>query len=115
MKVRVFIFTALILLAGIAVTSLPRVSAQREKQPSANEQKLIEIAARRNDADAASLQVLNSTTVELPLTARHVQIAKVLDTRDSRVMSAAMDEQGQEVDFAVLKDAEMRAHRARFG
>ena len=115
MRVKVFIFTALILLAGIVVTSLPRARAQKESQPSAIEQKLLEIAAKRDGSDPANLQVLNSTTVELPLTARHVQIAKVLDTRDSRVLSAAMDEQGQEVDFAVLKDDEERAHRARFG
>jgi hypothetical protein len=115
MRVKVFIFTALILLAGIVVTSLPRATAQQEIQPSAIEQELLEIAANRDGSDPASLQVLKSKTVELPLTGRHVQIAKVLDTRDSRVLSAAMDEKGQEVDFAALKDAEEREHRARFG
>ena len=115
MRVKVFILTALILLVGIVVTSLPRTSAQQEEQPLAIEQELLEIAAKRDGSDPANLQVLKSTTVELPLTGRHVQIAKVLDTRDSRVLSAAIDEKGQEVDFAALQDAEERAHRDRFG
>jgi len=115
MRVKVFILTAFILLVGIVVTSLPHTSAQQEEQPSAIEQELLQIAAKRDGSDPANLQVLKSTTVELPLTGRHVQIAKVLDTRDSRVLSAAIDEKGQEVDFAALQDAEERAHRDRFG
>ena len=51
MRVKVFIFTALILLAGIVVTSLPRATAQQEIQPSAIEQKLLEIAAKRDGSD----------------------------------------------------------------
>ena len=66
-----FIIAVFILIVGIVFTSLPRVTAQRQPV-SAEEQKLLNVAARGAGLDAAQLQVLKSTTVELPLTGRHV-------------------------------------------
>jgi len=49
-KVKFFIAVILILIAGgMALTSLPRVSAQRENPLSADEQKLLEVAANQYD------------------------------------------------------------------
>lgn len=114
-KVKLFIITTLVLICGIAITSLPRASAQRKNSPSAEEQKLLEVAARRVGVDAASLQVLKSTNVELPLTGRRVKVAKVLNTTNNQVLTASIDEQGQDVDFSTLKAEEQRSYRARYG
>lgn len=115
MKVKFFVITALILLAGIVLTSLPRVTAQREHRPSEKEQKLLDVAAKRRGVNASRLQLLRSTTVELPLTGRRVDIAKVLDTDNGQSFPASIDEQGQEVDFSTLKAEEQHAYRARYG
>ena len=115
MKVKLFATTMLILIVAIVLTSLPRVTAQRENRPSADEQKLLQVAARREGLDASRLQVLKNTTVELPLTGRRVQTAKVLNTDNGQTLSASLDDQGQEVDFAALKAEEQRAYRARYG
>ncbi len=114
-KVKLFIITILVLIGGIVMTSLPRASAQLENHPSADEQKLLEVAARRQGIDAGNLRVLKSTTVELPFTGRHIKVAKVLNTLDNQVLSASLDEQGQDVDFSVLKAEEQRTYRARYG
>ena len=115
LKVKLSITTAMILIAGIAITSMPRVSAQREKNQSVDEQKLLDIAAQREGADASQLQLLHSTTAELPLTGRRVRLAKILDQSTDRVLTASIDEQGQAVDFPALRAEEQRAHRARYG
>lgn len=115
MKVKVFAISVLILIAGIALTSLPRVTAQREHRPSEVEQKLLDVAARRQGLNATRLQLLKSTTVELPLTGRRVQIAKVLNTDNGQAFPASIDEQSQEVEFSTLKAEEQRAYRARYG
>ena len=70
LKVKFFIITVLVLIVGIVLTSLPRASAQREQRLSAEEQTLLEVAAKREGLDASRLQMLKSTTVELPLTGR---------------------------------------------
>jgi len=113
MKVKFFITSVLILIVGIVVTSLPRASAQRENRLSAEDQKLLEVAAKRHGGDASRLQLLKSTTVELPLTGRHIEMAKVLNTNDGQTFSVSVDQQGQEVEFSTLKSDEQRAYRAR--
>jgi hypothetical protein len=115
MKVKLFATTILILIAGIVLTSLPRVTAQRQHRPSAAEEKLLQVAAKREGLDANRLEVIKSTAVELPLTGRHVQTAKVLDTDNGKTFAASIDDQDQEVDFATLKTEEQRAYRARYG
>ena len=115
LKVKLFIITTLMLIAGFVINSSPRVSAQRERRPSAEEQKLLEVTARREGLDASRLQVLKSTTVELPLTGREVQVAKVLNPDNGKAFSVSIDEQGQEVEFSNLKAEEQRAYRARYG
>ena len=115
MKVKVFITSVLILIVGIVLTSLPRVSAQRENRLSAEDQKLLDIAAKRHGLDTSRLQLLKSTTVELPLTGRHVDMAKVLNTNNGQTFAVSIDEQGQEVEFSSLKAEEQRAYRARYG
>lgn len=115
LKVKLSITTAMILIAGVAITSMPRVSAQREKNQSVDEQRLLDIAAQREGADASQLQLLHSTTAELPLTGRRVRLAKILDQSTDRVLTASIDEQGQPVDFPALRAEEQRAHRARYG
>lgn len=115
MKVKFFVTTVLILIVGIVLTSLPRVSAQREHRLSAEEQKLLEVAAKRQGLDTSRLQILKSTAVELPLTGRNVQIAKVLNTDNGQSFTASIDDQGQEVEFSTLKADEQRAYRARYG
>ena len=109
LKVKLFIITILMLIAGIVITSSPRVSAQRDRRPSAEEQKLLEATARREGLDASRLQVLRSATVELPLTGRQVQVAKVLNA-DGRAFSVSLDEQGHEVEFSTLKAEEQPDH-----
>ena len=113
-KIKVFIITVLILIAGIGLTSLPRVSAQRETTLSAEEKTLLEITATREGIDASRLQVLKSTSVELPLTGRHVQTAKFLNTDNGQAFDTSIDDQGQEVEFSTLKAEEQRAYRARY-
>lgn len=115
MKVKVFATIILILIAGIVLTSLPRVTAQKENRPSPEEEKLLQVAAKREGLDASRLQVIKSSAVELPLSGRHVQTAKVLNTDNGKTFLATIDDQGQEVDFSTLKAEEQRAYRARYG
>ena len=56
MKVKLFAISVLILIAGIALTSLPRVTAQREHRPSEAEQRLLDVAANRQGLNASRLQ-----------------------------------------------------------
>lgn len=114
LKVKLFIITILMLIAGIVINSSPRVSAQKDRRQPADERKLLEVTARREGLDASQLQVLKSATVALPLTGRQVQVAKVLNT-DGKAFSVSLDEQGQEVEFSTLKAEEQRAYRARYG
>src|SRR5215207_3428376 len=115
LKVKLIIAFVLISTIGITLTFQSGVSAQRERRPSVNEQKLLEAAARQLGAEADRLQMLNITTAELPLTGRRVQVAKVRNMNDGRVVSASIDEQGQEVEFSALKANEQSAYRARYG
>jgi hypothetical protein len=115
LKVKILVTTILTLIAGIAVTSLPGASAQREQRRAAKEQKLLDVAARRAGLNSNQLQLLNSTTAELPLTGRQIQVAKVLNPDNGQSLTASIDEQGQEVDFATLKAEELRAYRERYG
>ncbi|HSL53785.1 MAG TPA: hypothetical protein VK868_05290, partial [Pyrinomonadaceae bacterium] len=115
LKVKLFIITILMLIAGIVITSSPRASAQRDRRPSTEDQKLLEITARREGLDASRLQVLKSTTVALPLTGRRIQVAKVLNPDNGKAFGASIDEQGQEVEFSTLKAEEQRVYRARYG
>jgi hypothetical protein len=115
MRVKVLVVSGLILVAGLVLTSLQRASAQKENRVSPEEQKLLEVAAKRNGLDASRLQVLKSTSVDLPLTGRHVQTAKILNTDNGQAFPATIDDQGQEVDFSTLKAEEQRAYHARYG
>lgn len=115
MKVKFFVIIVLILIVGIVITSYPHVSAQQEQPLSTEEQKLLEVAAKQEGLDASRLQLLKSTNVELPLTGRKVQVAKVLNTDNGQSFSASIDEQGQAVDFSALKAEEQSAYRARYG
>ena len=115
MKVKFFVTTVLILLVTIALTSFPRASAQREEILSSEEQTLLEVAAKREGLDSSQLQMLKTTTVELPLTGRKVQTAKILNPDKGEVFTASVDDQGQEVDLAALKAEEQSAYRARYG
>lgn len=115
MKSKFFVTTVLILIVGIVLTSFPRASAQREHRLSAEEQELLEVAAKGKGLDASRLQLLKSTAVELPLTGRRVQVAKVLNTDNGQAFAASIDDQGQAVEFSTLKAEEQRAYRARYG
>ena len=115
LKVKVFATLILILIGGIIFTSLPRVTAQKERRLSPDENKLLQVAAKREGLDASRLQIINSSAVELPLTGRHIQTAKVLETDNGKAFAASIDDQGQEVDFDTLKAEEQRAYRARYG
>ena len=87
LKVKLFIITTLMLIAGFVINSSPRVSAQRERRPSAEEQKLLEVTARREGLDASRLQVLKEHDCwRLPLTGRQVQVA-VLNPDNGRAFS----------------------------
>jgi len=100
-KVKIFA-GVLIVIAGAILTSLPRVTAQREDQLSAQEQTLLEIAAKQEGLDASRLKLLKTAAVELPLTGRHVQTAKVLNSDTGEAFAASIDERGQQVDIATL-------------
>lgn len=111
-----FATAILILIAGVVLTSLPRATAQKESESlSTQDQTLLQIAARREGLDPSQLEVLKSTTVELPLTGRKVQTAKILNADSGQSFSASIDEQGQEVEFSKLKAEEDSAFRARYG
>src|SRR5215510_14556794 len=114
MKVKIFAII-LIAIASAILTSLPHVTAQREDQLSAEPQKLLEIAAKREGLDASRLKLVKTSTVELPLTGRHVKTAKVLNTDTGQAFAASIDDSGQEVDFSSLKAEEQRAYRAKYG
>ena len=75
LKVKLAITTTLIVIAAITISSTPQTRAQSEKQLTADEKNLLDVAARK--AGATRLQLLNSTTVELPLTGRRVKICRV--------------------------------------
>ena len=115
LKLNFFIITVLVLIVGIVLTSMPRASAQREQSLSAEEQTLLEVAANREGLDASRLQLLKTTTVELPLTGRKVQTAKILNVDSSQAFEASIDDRGQEVEFSKLKAEELSAYRARYG
>jgi hypothetical protein len=114
MKVK-FVIAVMIIIAGVVFTSLPRVTAQKEHPLSAEEQKLLDLTAKREGVNAGRLQLLKSATVELPLTRRHVQTAKILNTDNGQTFTASIDDQGRDVDFSALKAEEQRAYRARYG
>lgn len=114
LKVKIFVTSVLILILGLVLISSPRVSAQKERGPSVSEQKLLGVVANRESLDVNQLQVLKSTTVELPLTGRKVQVAKIINPNDGRTFGAATDEQGREIDFDTLEAAERGAYRARY-
>lgn len=114
MKVK-FVAAILTVIAGITLTLMPRASAQKEQRLSADEQKLLNVAAKRQGLDASRLQLLKSATVELPLTGRNVQVAKILNPDNGQTLEASMDDQGRDVDVSALKAEEQRAYRARYG
>src|SRR5262245_35832978 len=115
MKVKIFAGSVLILIAAIALISMPRASAQMAQSLSAEDQKLLDVAAKQEGLNTSQLQLLKSTTVELPLTGRKVQTAKVLNADNGQSFTASIDEQGQSVDFSILKDEEQNAYRAKYG
>ncbi len=93
----------------------PSSTAQEDEKLSAAEQRLLEVAARNQGLAASELQLLDSTTVELPLTNRTVTAAKIVNPRDENVSAASIDERGEEVDLALLKEEEERAYVAKYG
>jgi hypothetical protein len=115
MKAKVLVGSVLILVVAVTLTSLRGASAQREQSLSAEEQTLLNVAANREGLDAGRLQLLKSTTVELPLTGRKVQTAKILNPENGQAFDASIDERGQEVEFATLKAEELSAYRAKYG
>jgi len=88
LKLKFIATSVLILIAGALLTSLPRVTAQREDQASPQQQALLEIAAKQEGLDTSRLKLLKTAAVELPLTGRHVQTAKVLDTKSRQTFAA---------------------------
>ncbi|HYV09444.1 MAG TPA: S8 family serine peptidase [Pyrinomonadaceae bacterium] len=116
LKVKFIATSVLIIIAGAAIlTSLPRVTAQREDQLSEQEQTLLQIAAKQEGLDASRLKLLKTATVELPLTGRHIQTAKVLNTGTGQAFATSIDDRGQVVDIATLKAEEQSAYRAKYG
>ena len=115
MKVKVLVGSVLILIVAIALTSLPRASAQKEQSLSTEDQTLLQVAARSEGLDASRLQLLKSTTVAFPLTGRKVQTAKILNPDNGQSFDASIDDRGQEVEFATLKAEELSAYRAKYG
>ena len=71
LKVKLAITTTLIVIAAITISSTPQTRAQSEKQLTADEKNLLDVAARQ--AGGGRLQLLNSTTVELPMTGRRLK------------------------------------------
>jgi len=59
MKVKLFTTIILILIAGIVLTSLPRVTAQKENRVSPEDQKLLQVAAKREGLEASHLADLD--------------------------------------------------------
>ena len=61
LKVKIFITTILILIVGLVITSFPPARAQRQPRSPVDEQKLLQVAARREGLDASRLHVLKSS------------------------------------------------------
>jgi hypothetical protein len=93
----------------------PPSTAQEDEKLSATEQRLLEVAARNQGMAASELQLLDSATVNLPLTNRTVNTAKIVGARDENVIATSIDERGEEVDLALLKQEEERAYVAKYG
>ncbi|HEV2798906.1 MAG TPA: S8 family serine peptidase [Pyrinomonadaceae bacterium] len=106
---------ALTITISLTFAIQPPATAQQEDNLSAAEQRLLEVAARNQGIAASELQLLNSTTVNLPLTNRTINTAKIISTRDENILAPSIDERGEEVDLALLKQEEERAYDARYG
>ncbi|HEV2763892.1 MAG TPA: S8 family serine peptidase [Pyrinomonadaceae bacterium] len=109
------IATAVALTVSITFAALPPSNAQSAEQLPEREQKLVELAARRHGVAPDSLRLLNSTTVNFPLTERTVTTGKLLRAESDEVLSVSFDEQGREVALPLIKAEEAGAHTARFG
>jgi hypothetical protein len=106
---------ALTITISLTFAIQPPSAAQEDEKLSATEQRLLEVASRNQGVAAAELQLLNSTTVHLPLTDRVVNTAKIISTRDENILATSIDERGEEVDLALLKQEEERAYVAKYG
>lgn len=115
MKKILAITCAFVIAISVTTVTQPRSSAQKADRFSERDQKLLELAARRHNVSAAELQLLNSTTVKLPLTGREVTTGKLLRAGGDEVFSVSFDEQGRDADLPQLKAEEGRAHAAAYG
>jgi hypothetical protein len=106
---------ALTITISLTFAIQPPSAAQEDEKLSATEQRLLDVAARNQGLAASELQLLDSTTVNLPLTNRTVNTAKIVSARDENVLAASIDERGEEVDLALLKQEEERAYIAKYG
>jgi hypothetical protein len=115
MRQRLTLSLALTLTLLLTFTTLPSSTAQEDEKLSATEQRLVEVAARKQGLAASELQLLDSAIVNLPLTNRIVNTAKIVSPRDENVLAASIDERGEEVDLALLKQEEERAYISKYG
>ncbi|HZB44195.1 MAG TPA: S8 family serine peptidase [Pyrinomonadaceae bacterium] len=115
MKKTVVASLIFVLAVSVITATQPRSAAQKAEGLSPKEAKLIELAARSRQVSADELRLLNSATVNLPLTGREVTTGKFVRASGDEVFSVAFDGEGREVEFAQLRAEEARAHAAAFG
>jgi hypothetical protein len=76
---------------------------------------MVRHVAQTHHIPADRLKVGHETSKVLPLTAKTLHLAKILDTTTGKVYSVAADETGAIVDADSLRDAERRAYAERYG
>ncbi|HXG67767.1 MAG TPA: hypothetical protein VNO70_21885, partial [Blastocatellia bacterium] len=108
-----------LLIATLALPLLPinqpLASPQAERGLSQRDQRLLELAAKKLGVEISDLELLNSTTVNLPLTRREVAAGKIFRRDRDEVVSISIDSSDNEVDLPSLRRAEEKAHNARYG
>src|SRR5215211_2955464 len=115
MKKLLVIAFAFIIAVSATIATQPHSAAQNAERLSARDQKLLELAAKRRQVSADELRLLNSATVNLPLTGREVTTGKLLSAVGDEVFSLSYDERGEEVDLPRLKAEEERAQADAYG
>jgi hypothetical protein len=106
----VLAMAAVVLISALGPTA--PVSGEKNA-PSADP--VLGAAAAKAGVPQGQLDVGDRFTMELPLTGRTLDVAKVIHSATGRVVQVAVDEDGQVVDLDAARRSENAARAARFG
>jgi hypothetical protein len=92
-------------------------TSKASEQLSSNEQRLLEIASKNSGIPVKELELLNSTDVNFPITKRLAATAKIQHKygRIEDVLTASIDEYGQEINLAELRRKEEQTYKSIYG